>query len=780
MPGTNSIDGLVSGLDTTSIVDAMIEFERRPALFMEVDQAQKTNIISTLKALQAKVFAFQSKSQQLTYKSSFEKASVAVTDESYLTATASGRVGVGSYDLRVNSVARNHQIASQGFSADELNAFGTGTIEVGVGSASAQTITIDASNNNMTAIKDAINDAKVGITASIINDGSSSNPYRLILSANETGLSNDISITSNLTGGANFNYSTASFDVPENLVMDSGSSSQISLGASAVYTGSVNKAYTFTVQGTGSQTIGTDNITIDWTDGTNSGSIVVTQADLEMDLVGVGADGLKLSFSAGELNAGDVFQVQTFASLLQESSNAEIQFGSTGGSGSPITVVSENNKFSDVIAGVVLDVKDETPTGEWVTVTTDVDVSGIKQALKGFIDAYNDINTFIDNQNKYTEETGESGVLLGDNIVQTVQSRLRSLFSTAVNTETDQFQYLSSIGIRTGSDGKLSIKDSGRLEDALRDNLDDVIALFTDSGYASTSAIELVSASTDSREGENYAVDITQAAARGYYTGADITDPGSSSLVLDSTNNRLKITINGRESEEIVLTAKSYDSSAELVNELQLRIDNDRTVGATGLTVSWMDDGGGGGHLVLTSSAYGKTSTVGISTSQDNNAAVLLGLGTGVATAGLDVEGTINGEEASGSGQYLSGNGDNETTASLKLKITLDASQVGSGTEGTITLAKGVASKMNVLLTGLTESQTGLLDSRIASYQGQVDNLADRIADFDERMVLRRKRLMLRFQRMEEVLGQLGAQGDYIASQVSSLNANWAQISSNR
>jgi len=780
MPGSNSIDGIISGLDTTAIVDAIIEFERRPALFMEIDQAQKTNIISTLKALQAKVFAFQSKSQILTYKASFEKSLVAVTDESYLTATASGRVGVGSYDLRVNSVARNHQIASQGFSADELNAFGTGIIEIGVGSASAQTITIDASNNNLTAIKDAINDAKVGITASIINDGSSSNPYRLILSADDTGLSNDISITSNLTGGANFNYSTTSFDAPENLVMDSGSSSQISLGASAAYTGSVNKAYTFTVQGTGSQTIGTDNITIDWTDGTDSGSIVVTQADFETDLVGAGADGLKLSFSAGELNAGDVFQVQTFASLLQESSNAEIQFGSTGGSGSPITVVSENNKFHNVIAGVVLDIKDETPTGEWVTVTTNVDVSGIKQAIKGFIDAYNDVSTFIDNQNKYTEETGESGVLLGDSIVQTMQSRLRSLFSTAVNTETDQFQYLSSIGIRTGADGKMSIKDSGRLEDALRENLDDVIALFTDSGYASTSAIELVLATTDSREGENYDVDITQAAAQGYYTGVGLTDPGSSSLVLDSTNNRLKITVNGRESEEIVLTAKSYDSSTELVNELQLRIDSDRSIGTAGLTVSWVDDGGGNGHLVLTSSAYGKTSKVAVNTSIDNNAAILLGLGAGVTTDGLDVEGTINGEEASGSGQYLTGDGDNETTAGLKLKITLDASQVGSGTEGTITLAKGVASKMNVLLTSLTKSQSGLLDSRISSYQGQVDNLADRIAEFDERLVLRRKRLLLQFQRMESVLGQLAAQGDYIASQVSSLNANWAQIAGNR
>ena len=779
MPGSGSIDGIVSGLDTTSIVDAIIEYERRPAFYMEVDQAQKTNIITTLKALQAKVFAFQSKSQQLTYKASFEKASVSVTDESYLTATASGRVGVGSYDLRVNSVARNHQIASQGFSADELNSFGTGTIQIGVGSASAQIITIDASNNNLTSIKDAINDAKVGITASIINDGSSSSPYRLILSADATGLSNDISITSNLTGGANFNYSTTSFDAPENLVMDSGSSSQISLGASAAYTGSINKNYTFTVQGTGSQTIGTDNVTIDWTDGTDSGSIVVTQADFETDLVGVGADGLKLSFSAGELNAGDIFQVQTFAPLLQESASAEIQFGSTGGSGSPITVVSQNNTFHNVIAGVVLDIKDETPTGEWVTVTTDIDVSGIKKAIQGFIDAFNDINTFIDKQNTYTEETGESGVLLGDSIIQTMQSRIRSLFSTEINTESDQFKYLSSIGIRTGADGKLTIKDSSRLEEALAENLDDIIALFTDSGYASTSAIELISASTDSREGDDIIVDITQAAAQGYFTGVGLTDPGSSSLVLDSTNNRLKITVNGRESEDIVLTAKSYDSSAELVSELQTRIDSDTSIGITGLSVSWVDDGGGSGHLVLTSDAYGKTSKVSVSTSVDNNAAVWLGLGVGVATDGLDVEGTINGEEASGAGQYLTGLGENETTAGLKLKITLDASQVGSGSEGTITLAKGVASKMNALLTSLTKSQTGLLDSRINSYQGQVDNLIDRIADFDERLVLRRERLLLQFQRMEAVLGQLGAVGDYITSQTASLNANWSQIAKN-
>ena len=418
--------------------------------------------------------------------------------------------------------------------------------------------------------------------------------------------------------------------------------------------------------------------------------------------------------------------------------------------------------------------------GEVVTLTTGINIQDIKSSIQGFIDAYNDVNKFIDDQNKYTEESTEVGVLLGDTIIQTMQYSLRNVLSSMVNNETERYRHLSSIGIRTGSDGKLSIKDSSRFEEALQEDLDDVIALFTDTGYASTSAIQLVSASTDSREGTDYEVDITQAAMQGIYTGVDITDPSSSSLVLDSTNNRLKIIVNGKESDEIVLTAKSYDTTTELVNELQLRIDSDLKVGTAGLEVSWVDSGGGEGHIVLTSSAYGKTSKASVDTSIDNSAAVMLGLGAGVATDGLDVEGTINSEEASGSGQYLTGDGDNDTTAGLKLKITFTEGQVIAGAEGTITLAKGVASKLNVLFTGLTATQTGLFDSRIKSYENQVENLADRIAEFDERMVLKRERLMLQFQRMEAILAQLSAQSDAITSAVAGFNTNWNLISRNR
>jgi len=780
MPGFSSIDGIFSGLNTTEIVDAIMEYERRPAILMEADQSDKTAIITTLKALQAKVFAVQSRARQLSYKATFEKAGISVSDESYLTAIANGRVATGSYDFQVRSVARNHQIASQGFSAEDITAFGTGTIQIALGSASPQTITVDASNNSLTAIKDAINDAQLGITATVINDGSSSNPYRLVMSADKTGLSNTISVTSSLTGGPNLNFSTASFDAPEAVTMDTGSNSQISLGATAAFTSSVNKTYTFTVQGTGSQVVGSDNITIDWTDGTDSGSIVVTQADVEVELVGAGADGLKLSFSSGELNAGDTFQVQTFAPLLQQASNAEIAYGSIGGSGSPITIVSETNKFQNVIAGLVLDVKNETPAGEFVTVSTDTDVNAIKESIQGFLDAYNDVNKFIDDQNKYNQETKESGVLLGDTIIQTMQYSLRRLVSSTVNAGSERYRHLSSVGIRTGLDGQLSIKDSSRLEQALREDLDDVIALFTDSGYASSGAIEMVSAAPDAHEGEDYAVDITQAATQGRYTGTTITDPGITPLILDTTNNRLRLVVNGRTSDEIVLTAKSYDTVAELVNELQMRIDGDAGIGSLGVKASWAEDEAGSGHLVLTSSTYGSNSTVNLDTTISNSAAAAIGLAAGTAITGKDVQGTINGEEAIGSGQYLTGKDDNATTAGLKLKITLTEDQVTDGAEGTITLAKGLASKLNVLLDSLTASGEGLLDSRIKSYENQIQNLADRITEFDERLALRRERLLIEFRRMEEVLAQLTAQGDYITAQVANFNANWAQMSRNQ
>lgn len=58
----------------------------------------------------------------------------------------------------------------------------------------SKTVTIDPTNNTLQGIRDAINTANIGVTASIVNDGSAS-PYRLVLSSNTLGAANSMKIT---------------------------------------------------------------------------------------------------------------------------------------------------------------------------------------------------------------------------------------------------------------------------------------------------------------------------------------------------------------------------------------------------------------------------------------------------------------------------------------------------------------------------------------------------------------------------------------------------------
>jgi flagellar hook-associated protein 2 len=58
----------------------------------------------------------------------------------------------------------------------------------------SKTITINSGNNTLGGIRDAINNARMGVTASIVNDGAE-NPYRLVLSNDKTGANQAMQVT---------------------------------------------------------------------------------------------------------------------------------------------------------------------------------------------------------------------------------------------------------------------------------------------------------------------------------------------------------------------------------------------------------------------------------------------------------------------------------------------------------------------------------------------------------------------------------------------------------
>jgi flagellar hook-associated protein 2 len=772
VPGSQSITGISSGLDTTAIVDAIIAFERNNAVRLEAEQAQKGNIITALKATQAKFLSLSSSISKLTRASTFEASTVNVSDETYITASAGGRVASGSYDLQVLALARNHQIASQGVADVDEALIGTGTILVGVGSGTAKVITINESNNSLIGVKDAINELRAGVTASIINDGTDENSYRLVISADKSGASNVIDLTSTLSGGVNLDFENGSFDVPESITTGSQSTSVVSLGASASYSGSENKKFTFTVAGSGTQTVGSDTITINWSDGTDSGSIEITDEDTEVALTGAGSDGLTLSFSLGDLTAGDVFRVDTFTPQLQTAADAQMSLGSADGGGAPLTVSSASNTFSDVIAGLTLSVNKVTEPGESVTITTRTDVSGIKDSVNEFITAYNGIMEYIDKQNTYDADTGESGVLFGDLTLWTMQNTMRGRATSVIKGIDSKYNQLAVLGIRHGGDGKLSIADYSAFQSALDDNLDDVVDLFGNAGQSSSQFIEFMSLTDKSEAGSNFDVDITAVAEKGRFDGIHLTDPGTTPIVIDSTNNHLRLKVDGLTSGQLTLGQGTYSSWAALVDELQDQIEADSVIGGRGITVSQENDGVGD-YLSITGSSYGGYSNVDIDTSMELSAYTGLGLMGGISYDGIDVAGTINGEEAEGTGQILAGIEDNETTEGVKLKITMGASQLITGAEGDVTITRGIGTQLRDIITSATKAIDGTFDRRIKGYQSQIEQMGEQITDIDERLEIRRSSLLQKYWDMEAALGELNAQRDFLDNQISSLNSNW-------
>jgi flagellar hook-associated protein 2 len=369
-------------------------------------------------------------------------------------------------------------------------------------------------------------------------------------------------------------------------------------------------------------------------------------------------------------------------------------------------------------------------------------------------------------------------VLFGDRTLQIIQNSIRRSFGSKIDGIDSKYNQMAGVGIRTGANGALSVKDSAALQTALEADLDGVIRLLTNSGATDSTFIEFVSSTADTAEGEDYKVDITQAATHGAYRGGGIADPATTPLTLTAANNKLKFTIDGILSNEIALSERAYNSSDELIRELQEKIDNDAKIGSRGLTAAWVSTGTGTGYVELTGSTYGSSSSVGIVTSITNSALTTLGLTSGTAVAGKDVAGTINGEAATGSGQTLTGKDGNATTDGLKLKITATEDQVGITVEGTVTITKGVAARLGDLLDSYTASGDGLFDRRIRAYQNQIDNLQERIAEFDERLVLRRESLEKKWLAMEEALGQLNSQSSYLTGQLASMNANWLSNSS--
>ena len=205
-------------LDVNGIVSQLMSVEQRPLLALASKEASFRAKLSGFGTLKGALAQFQTAVRALSDVSKFQGMRVSSADASIVSASGNATASAGSYALEVTKLAQSQKLAGPGqlsstvpigSGAATTLSFDFGSIAGGAFDAASgkytgaaftsngvgvKTVVIGASNNSLSGIRDAINKAAIGVSATIVNDGGTS-PYRLALSSNTTGQTNSLKIS---------------------------------------------------------------------------------------------------------------------------------------------------------------------------------------------------------------------------------------------------------------------------------------------------------------------------------------------------------------------------------------------------------------------------------------------------------------------------------------------------------------------------------------------------------------------------------------------------------
>lgn len=218
---TISSIGVGSNLDLSGLLTQLETAESQPLKALEAKAESYTSKLSAYGTVQSALETFQAAAKKLSDPSLFESVSGTPSVSGIVTAASTSASVAGNYNITVSQLAQAQSLATTG-QASTTTAIGSGSFTIDFGTVSggtldpatgkytgstftadstrtAKTITIDPANNTLGGIRDAINAANAGVTATIVNDGSGT-PNRLVLTSTQTGDASSMRIS--VDGGA--------------------------------------------------------------------------------------------------------------------------------------------------------------------------------------------------------------------------------------------------------------------------------------------------------------------------------------------------------------------------------------------------------------------------------------------------------------------------------------------------------------------------------------------------------------------------------------------------
>jgi len=360
------------------------------------------------------------------------------------------------------------------------------------------------------------------------------------------------------------------------------------------------------------------------------------------------------------------------------------------------------------------------------TLSVTQNTAAVVQAVSAFASAYNAVQDFVTNENKFTAPTttgtgtaGTNPALFGSTTLTQIQQTLSEALTAVSGTNT-----LQSIGVTLNGSNDLTV-DSNALTTALQSDPNVVTNLFGLSGTSDSASIQFVKGSVKSAasSGAGYAVAVTQTATQA--SGASGTAATSGAVSAAPETLTFGGTLFSAASKLTIPAGSTLQQAAALIN-------------ATGsLNTQIYASVDAGNHLVIASQAYG--SNTGFSVSSD---AAASGTNSGVGPSltvnyGKDVAGTINGEAATGTGRTLTGNTGDAHAAGIQLFVTATTAAPTGGVSGHVTLTHGVADGLSAALTQILDPTSGSvigaengLNAQISSAQSQITQIQTTVDNY--------------------------------------------------
>jgi flagellar hook-associated protein 2 len=192
------IDGIVSGVDTTSLIKAIVASSGIPKASLQARIDEYETKSTRISELISRLNTAQTALLNLEDATDFDVYSATYADNDAFTVELSDGAVKGSYDIEVSQLATNEMwvangvssktdtLASLGFTADTLDVTYNGV---------TTSVTVNTSGT-LADLAASITSEVEGVSAYVMNVGTGANPYRLVIQGTNTGEDYDLSFGS--------------------------------------------------------------------------------------------------------------------------------------------------------------------------------------------------------------------------------------------------------------------------------------------------------------------------------------------------------------------------------------------------------------------------------------------------------------------------------------------------------------------------------------------------------------------------------------------------------